>query len=174
MKSEVVEVLLPDAETTFQLGEVVGRNLQAGVTVALIGDLGVGKTCFVRGLARGLDVDDPDAVSSPTYLLVVEHHGPIPLLHMDAYLPDKLRAFLLDGGVDYLAQHSGVVAIEWADQVLDLLPEGRLTVHFDPATDTAAGRRVRMTGALDRYRWLEGFPPGSSPGKIRSDPSTSL
>lgn len=113
---------LPDSDATERLGEEIGRRLVAGTVLGLVGELGAGKTCLVRGLARGLGVDEPDAVTSPTYLLVVEHPGRIPLLHMDAYLPGKLRGFLADGGLDYLADRGGVVAVEWGDRLRDLLP----------------------------------------------------
>ena len=95
-----------------------------------LGALGSGKTCLARGVARGLGVDHPEAVCSPTYLLVVEHPGPRAMLHLDAYLPDKSRAFLLDGGLDYLNEFHGVVVIEWAERLADLLPEESLWVEL--------------------------------------------
>lgn len=158
MDSEFVELWLPDEAATETLGESIGRRLAAGVTVALVGDLGAGKTCLVRGLARGLGVEEPAAVSSPTYLLAVEHPGPIPLLHMDAYLPEKLRAFLLDGGIDYLAAQGGVVAVEWAERIQDLLPADRMTVELLPGGDWQSGRCARISGARSRFPWLKDLP----------------
>src|SRR5678815_3573103 len=109
--------LRADPAATERLGEWLGRQLAAGDTLGLVGDLGAGKTTLVRGLARGLGLDDPDAVSSPTYLLVVEHPGQVRLLHADAYLPGKLSGFLADGGLEYLFDPSAVVVVEWADRV---------------------------------------------------------
>ena len=88
MTGDRVRLALPDdPEATARAGRRVGAALRPGQTVALTGPMGAGKTTFVRGLAAGLQVDEPDEVSSPTYLLVVEHGGPTPLLHADAYLP---------------------------------------------------------------------------------------
>ena len=100
-----IECGLPDADATHALGRAIGARLESGDGVALVGDLGAGKTTLTRGIAEGLGIDDPGAVTSPTYLVVVEHRGPVPLVHVDAYLPEKTRGFLLDGGVDYLGQH---------------------------------------------------------------------
>lgn len=139
---------LADAAATERFGAALGHRLAAGTVVALVGELGAGKTGFVRGMARGLAVDAPDAVASPTYLLSVEHPGPIPLLHMDAYLPGKLAGFLADGGLDYVAGHPGVVAVEWGDRLRDVLPAATIWVHLEPATrDGVDGRLVRLENA---------------------------
>jgi tRNA threonylcarbamoyladenosine biosynthesis protein TsaE len=139
---------LPDTGATERLGEELGRRLLPGAVLALVGDLGAGKTTLVRGLARGLGVDDPEAVASPTYLLVVEHPGPVPLLHMDAYLPGKLRGFLADGGLDYLAERGAVVAIEWADRLPGALPGDPIRLHLTPERrDGIDGRLARLENA---------------------------
>ncbi|MFT4513577.1 MAG: tRNA threonylcarbamoyladenosine biosynthesis protein TsaE [Planctomycetota bacterium] len=140
-----------DPLTTERLGELVGERLQPGDTVALTGSLGAGKTTFVRGLARGLDVDDPDAVSSPTYLLVIEHDGEVPLLHADAYLPAKLEGFLDDGGLEYLFDPSKVVVVEWAEKVRNQLPEKVLWIELSVPPEL--GRNVCM-----RSEQAGGFP----------------
>lgn len=123
MTGASLDLWLADAAETERLGAELGRRLRAGMTLCLVGDLGAGKTCLVRGLARGLRVDDPGAVASPTYLLVIEHPGPVPLVHMDAYLPGKLAGFLADGGLDYLAERHAVVAVEWADRLRASQPD---------------------------------------------------
>jgi len=139
------EVWLPDAHATERFGEELGRRLGPGAVLALVGDLGAGKTCLVRGLARGLGVDDPDAVSSPTYLLAMEHPGPVPLLHLDAYLPAKLQGFLADGGLDYVHDHAGVVAVEWGDRLRAVLPAATVWVTLIPATRNGVdGRRASL------------------------------
>jgi tRNA threonylcarbamoyladenosine biosynthesis protein TsaE len=142
--AEALRLWLPDADATERLGEALGGLLRAGDVLALVGELGAGKTCLVRGLARGLQVDDPGAVASPTYLLVVEHPGPTSLVHMDAYLPAKLRGFLADGGLDYLAERRGVVAVEWGDRVADLLPQRTLWLHLDPASREGVDGRIAL------------------------------
>jgi tRNA threonylcarbamoyladenosine biosynthesis protein TsaE len=142
MTSMHVELHLPaDPEATERLGAWIGARLGPGAVLALVGDLGTGKTTLVRGLARGLALDDPDQVQSPTYLLVVEHQGPIPLRHADAYLPAKLAGFLDDGGLEYLFAADAVVVIEWADRVADHLPKHTLWLELAVAAD--GGRQVR-------------------------------
>ena len=130
-----VRVVLPDAAATGRLGELLGERLRPGEGLALTGELGMGKTCLARGVGRGLGLEDPAGVTSPTYLLVMEHDGPVPMLHIDAYLPTKTRAFLADGGLDYLLASPGVVVVEWADRLADLLPTRTLWVALRPFTE---------------------------------------
>lgn len=139
---------------TERLGEQLGRRLRPGDTLALLGTLGAGKTTLARGLARGLQVDDPDAVASPTYLLVVEHPGPVPLLHADAYLPAKLAGFLADGGLEYLFQPGSVCVLEWADRVVQAVPAGALWLELALAPD--GGRTAVFACARSGdYPWLD-------------------
>lgn len=154
MTDQELRLRLPDDPmATERCGAWLGRNLGPGDTVALVGPLGAGKTTLVRGLARGLGITDPTAVASPTYLLVVEHQGPVPLLHADAYLPAKLAGFLLDGGLEYLFEPRAVVAVEWADRVANFLPERVLWVTLEPAPD--GGRQVGLRpGRPGDFPWL--------------------
>lgn len=146
-----------DPETTVAFGERLGALLRPGDTLALCGELGAGKTTLVRGLARGLGLEDPDGVSSPTYLLVLEHPGRVPLLHADAYLPGKLRGFLADGGLDYLLDTRSVVAVEWADRVRELLPDN--TLWLEIAVSPGAGRRLALRWSdADRLARLAEMP----------------
>jgi len=145
--------LPPVADRTEALGVAIGRRLRAGDVLALVGDLGSGKTTLVRGLARGLGIDEPDAVASPTYLLVVEHAGRVPLLHADAYLPAKLATFLADGGLDYLFQPGVVSVVEWADRVAAAVPSDALWLQFAVAPD--GGRTVVLACAHPAaFAWL--------------------
>lgn len=155
MSADRVEVRfhLPDAAATEALGAALGRRLRPGQGLALCGELGAGKTCVARGVARGLGVDDPDAVASPTYLLAVEHPGPVPMLHVDAYLPEKTRAFLLDGGLDYVDELGGVVVVEWAERLRDLLPAATLWVELAPEPAGRGGRVARL-GGPQAFAWI--------------------
>lgn len=116
-------------EATQDFAANLGQKLQAGMCLALIGPLGAGKTAFVRGLARGLGVPDPRVVSSPTYVLVQEYPGRVPLFHLDLYRMNDPQEELDDLGLDEMLAE-GVVAIEWADRALDALPDTRMEIHF--------------------------------------------
>ena len=112
---------------TEQLGERLGRGLKGGEIVALSGDLGAGKTAFVRGLARGLDVTD--SVKSPTFTIVDEHEGRVPLFHFDMY---RLGGFdeLFDIGWDDYAARGGVCAVEWSENVPEIIDQETITVDI--------------------------------------------
>ncbi|HLW60824.1 MAG TPA: tRNA (adenosine(37)-N6)-threonylcarbamoyltransferase complex ATPase subunit type 1 TsaE [bacterium] len=117
------------AEETQHVGEALGvalRGVAAGeaAVLALGGPLGAGKTCLVQGLARGLGVSG--AVRSPTFTLIHEHRGAIPLVHVDLY---RLDAPDLEGlGLEELLDRPGVVAIEWAERATGVLPPAHLLI----------------------------------------------
>ncbi len=121
------ELVSPSAEDTERAGERLAARLRPGSVVALTGELGVGKTCFVRGLARGLGVSQ--LVSSPTFVLVSEYQGRWPMFHVDAYRTESLTE-LLDLGLDEYLSGDGVTVIEWADKLSALLPTATIWVHL--------------------------------------------
>lgn len=119
---------------TEAIGEKVGASLTPGAVLAYRGDLGMGKTAFTRGLARGLGCTG--RVTSPTFTIVNEYEGRIPLFHFDMYrLPDSDALFDI-GWDDYLARN-GVCAVEWSERVTDALPEGTVwvTIRRHPQHD---------------------------------------
>ena len=125
---------------TRALGETLGRHLTPGTVIALDGELGSGKTCFVQGLAAGLGVADP--VTSPTYALLQSYSGRLDLHHFDAYMEGRERALLQDGGLEWM-HAGGVAAVEWAGRVADVLPLPRLRVRMDHVSESA--RRLSIT-----------------------------
>jgi len=115
---------------TRALGAALGERLPPDSVVALAGELGAGKTCFVQGLAAGLGVREP--VTSPSYALLQSYAGRLELHHLDAWMEGRERSFLLDGGLECL-RDGGVAAIEWADRVRELLPLPLLWVRLEHA-----------------------------------------
>ena len=107
------EILTHSEEETSAAGERLGATLRAGDVVLLYGELGAGKTAFVRGLARGLGASS-DEVSSPTFTLIQEYAGRVTLYHVDLYRLEPRE--IPDLGLEDLVLGEGVVAIEWADR----------------------------------------------------------
>ena len=126
----VVRSATPDE--TIALGERLGRVARPGDLLCLWGELGAGKTQLAKGLARGLGI--PDTVNSPTFILMNEYAGRLPLFHVDLYrLADAADA--LAGGVVDDRQSDGVTVVEWPDRMGDVLPAGRLDVRIEGTGD---------------------------------------
>jgi tRNA threonylcarbamoyladenosine biosynthesis protein TsaE len=113
--------------------------------VSLTGDLGAGKTTLVQGAARGLGVTDP--VLSPTFTLVREYRGSLPIYHLDVYRLDRIQD-VVDLGFDELVDREGVVFVEWGDAIDALLPPEHLQVELTiPENGTGRSLLVTWTGA---------------------------
>lgn len=134
-------------EATRELARRLAALLQAGDFLALTGELGGGKTCFVQGLAAGLNVQG--RVSSPTFVLLHYHSGRLPLLHLDAYRVGSAHE-LRDLGLDDYATTS-VIVLEWADRVPELAPPEALSIRLEYAEE---GRRITLSGRGDRVAAL--------------------
>ncbi|MBI3324047.1 MAG: tRNA (adenosine(37)-N6)-threonylcarbamoyltransferase complex ATPase subunit type 1 TsaE [Candidatus Omnitrophica bacterium] len=136
------EVVAGSVEETQALGERIGVLLQPGDVVALHGELGSGKTTLIQGLARGLGCE-PQQVKSPTFVLVREYAGRIPMIHVDGYrLEGPSAAAGLD--VDLLFAPSTVTVIEWAERLAQLLPPELVEVLLSHVSTNR--RRVRVSG----------------------------
>lgn len=142
-------VISHSVEGTEKLGVELARSLRPGDVLALTGEIGSGKTTFVRGLAQGLGVP-ASSVASPSFVLVRVYRGRIPLVHADLFrlegLPEALSV-----GLEEFYDSDGVMAIEWADKIPGVLPEEFLEVRFealDPETRRLTwiphGRRYQM------------------------------
>ena len=128
-----------DAEGTREAGKALGLRLGAGSVVGLEGPLGAGKTVFVQGVAEALGIDGP--VTSPTYTLICEYEGRMPLYHMDLYrlgTPEEF-AWL---GIEEMIDGDGVCLVEWADRAGDVLPVRTLRVSVAILAD--GGREIRI------------------------------
>ena len=133
-------------EQTQALGRRLGALLQPGDVVALVGQLGAGKTYFVKGIAVGLGVADDRQVNSPTFVLVNEYTGRVPVHHLDVYRlgePEELTAI----GFDEMCTSGGVVIVEWADRVREVMPERTVWVEIE--VTGAEEREMAVTSADD-------------------------
>jgi tRNA threonylcarbamoyladenosine biosynthesis protein TsaE len=121
-----------NAEQTQQLAEELAATLQPGDLITLSGPLGAGKTTFVQGLARGLGC--PSAVTSPTFVLMTEHQGRLPLSHVDAYRLENLcyDAIRDTGVLDAIETGEGVTIIEWPERIEEFLPRPRYAITLIP------------------------------------------
>ncbi|MBM3220662.1 MAG: tRNA (adenosine(37)-N6)-threonylcarbamoyltransferase complex ATPase subunit type 1 TsaE [Candidatus Rokubacteria bacterium] len=119
-------------EETQALGARLAERLKPGDVVALTGELGAGKTCFTQGLARGLGV--AGRAVSPTFVLINEYRGRLPVHHVDAYRTESLTE-LLDLGLEELFSGDGVTIVEWADKLVPLLPPHTIHVHIEGVGD---------------------------------------
>ena len=148
--SKVIDLVSHSSLHTERLGERLGGVARPGDVFALWGELGAGKTVFVRGLARGLKVRGP--VSSPTFVLVNEYEGAVPLYHVDFYRlePRQLGSV---GWEEYL-DLGGVVAVEWPDRAGGALPAERLDVRLEHVAETK--RRVTLEAHGKRAEELLG------------------
>jgi tRNA threonylcarbamoyladenosine biosynthesis protein TsaE len=132
-----------DAHETHALGRRVGALLRAGDVVVLDGELGTGKTVLAKGIAVGLGIREP--VVSPTFTVVREYDGAIPLVHVDVYRLDHLQE-LHDLGLDDMLGGDAITLVEWGTRVSALLPADRLDVLLE-AGDGDDDRVVTMTAA---------------------------
>jgi len=142
---EPVTVYSGSPAETFELGENIGSDLAGGEVLLLTGGLGAGKTLLTKGILNALDFDV--LVTSPSFVLMAEHAGPVPLFHLDLYrLSGAIEA--LESGLADERRGSGVTAIEWADRAAGALPD-HLAVRIDGSGDEP--RRVAVTAATTRY-----------------------
>ncbi|NOX44855.1 MAG: tRNA (adenosine(37)-N6)-threonylcarbamoyltransferase complex ATPase subunit type 1 TsaE [Caldiserica bacterium] len=122
-------VITEGPEETVALGEELAAELRPGDVVALVGELGSGKTTLVQGIARGLFVTD--IVSSASFVLARTYRGKLPLHHLDAYRigsPEELFEVGLDR---YLPPEEGITVVEWADRIYDLIPKEALWITIE-------------------------------------------
>lgn len=131
-------------QETEKIGESLALRLQPGDVIAYLGDLGAGKTAFTRGLARGLGYSG--RVTSPTFTIVNEYEGTLPLFHFDMYrLSDEEELFDI-GWEDYL-NRGGVCAIEWSERIPTALPPETITITITRHPQNDDWRQITIEGA---------------------------
>ena len=133
-------------EETQEIGVRIGCQLRPGDVVALIGDLGAGKTCLTQGIARGAGVYQDQTVNSPSYILINEYAGKIPVYHIDLYRLQRLEDIVALGLEEYL-EGDGICVIEWADRMRELLPENYIQVRITGEDEFIRAIEVTHVGA---------------------------
>ena len=142
-----MEFLSHSTEETEALGTELARSLRRGDVIAYLGDLGAGKTAFTRGLARGLGCTG--RVTSPTFTIVNEYEGPIPLFHFDMYrLGDADELF--DIGWDEYLTRGGICAVEWSERITEEIPADAIIVTICRCPENDEWRRITVEGAEGR------------------------
>jgi len=137
---------------TLALGKKIGESLLPGRLIALTGELGCGKTLLTRGICDGLDVP-LRTVNSPTFVLVNEYKGRLPVFHMDLYRLEGIDDGFEIGIMDYFTRaQEGVMIIEWAEKMSSLLPLDLLRVEFDIIADKK--RRIVFSSNANKFGGL--------------------
>ena len=121
-------------EDTINFGKALGRLLNAGDVLALQGTLAAGKTQLTKGIAQGLGISE--AVTSPTFAIISEYYGRLPLSHMEGYRLSSPEDFL-DLGVEDMLYGQGVCIIEWSEKIMSELPASTILIHIEPEEDSS-------------------------------------
>ena len=135
---------------TEKIGHIIGQTLVKRDIVALIGDLGAGKTCLTRGLAMGLGLPLPQKVTSPSYTLINEYEGYTPIYHIDLYRIDQCED-VWDLGLDEYLEGEGVCIIEWANIILQELPSHAIEIKLSWLDENRRSIETKNTVDLSTY-----------------------
>jgi tRNA threonylcarbamoyladenosine biosynthesis protein TsaE len=135
-------------EETQKLGEELGRSLAPGSIVALIGELGSGKTTLVQGIGKGLGISS--LIKSPSFVIIHEYAGSVPLYHFDLYRIAHKEEVVSLGYEDYFYQKKGIVVIEWAEKIVGLLPTEYLKIELE--ITNSSKRRITLRAYSSFYR----------------------
>ena len=116
-------------EETQILGEQLGKTLKPGDVIALTGDLGTGKTCLTQGIARGVGIAPDEIVCSPSYILINEYNGTVPIYHIDLYRLENQMEIADLGLIEYV-ESDGICIIEWAERMENALPKDCVKINI--------------------------------------------
>ncbi len=142
-RTKQMEQITRSPEETQALGEKIGRKLREGDVVALIGELGAGKTCLTQGLGLGLGVDPNLYLTSPSFTLIKEYRGRLRVYHIDLYRLNSIKEVYELGFEEYF-YGSGVTIVEWADRIETLLPPEHVRIEIEVVSENE--RRIKLTG----------------------------
>ena len=141
-------VISGSVEETVSLGKELALGLAGGEVVVLTGPLGAGKTCFIKGMALGLGIKE-DEIKSPSFTLVNEYYGRLPLFHFDLYRMGKLDEMREIGWDEYLMR-DGIIAVEWGEKAEEYLPAERIEVDFEILSEDSREITIRFIGREKR------------------------
>jgi tRNA threonylcarbamoyladenosine biosynthesis protein TsaE len=136
-------------DQTLRVGRRLGEILSGGAFIALIGSLGAGKTLLTKGIAGGLGVEDLGEVTSPTFVLVNEYRGCVPIYHIDLYRLESFAEVEAIGWDEWIGG-PGVTLVEWAEKMEDDLPEERVEVHLQWAGEEKRRLLFKGRGRMGR------------------------
>lgn len=159
MSAKHIRITTHSVTETRQLGQTLGAAIRQAAIIALSGELGSGKTAFVQGLAKGLDVSENDYITSPTFTLINEYTGRHCLFHVDLYRIEHISE-LEDIGLDEVLHQDAVIAIEWADKLSKDTLSDHLALQF------------KITG--EESRQIEIFAYGHQAGNLLKALPTSI
>lgn len=145
------EIISTSPKETISIARKLGGLLGKGEILALVGELGSGKTTFIKGLGLAVGAKDSLDINSPTFVLIKEYAFRIPLYHIDAYRIKNPLEMEMAGFDEYLGLDRGIVAVEWADRLMSILPENYLKIEFEHISRIK--RRLRFSASKNsRYQ----------------------
>jgi tRNA threonylcarbamoyladenosine biosynthesis protein TsaE len=146
-----IEILSASVNKTIKIAQLLGSKLKKGDILALSGELGSGKTCFTTGLARGLGVSKAYRITSPTFTLINEYQAKYNLYHFDLYRLKGYSEFEELGYEEYFSG-KGVVVIEWAEKIAEVLPQRAFLIKFYYVDENS--RKISIQGPKRRIKEL--------------------
>ena len=137
-------VVTASPEETIRIGKELAKSLGPNTVIALMGDLGAGKTTLVKGIALGLEIDE--VITSPTFVIISEYDGRLPLFHMDLYRISGVDEFI-ELGAEELFYSGGITVIEWSERIRSILPPDSIRIHI--AFDSDPSKRIISGEGID-------------------------
>lgn len=149
-KVKTLDIVLRGLEDTNEFGIMLGRAMKKGDILCLNGDLGAGKTTMTKSIGKGLGVEE--YITSPTFALINQYSGRIPVYHFDVYRLENADE-LIDLGFDEYFYGNGVCIIEWADKIEKMIPQERIVIDIEKGS-AQDERIVRVSGHGNRYEQI--------------------
>jgi tRNA threonylcarbamoyladenosine biosynthesis protein TsaE len=144
-----LQIITHSPEETKLWGERLGKLLEPGALICLIGELGTGKTCFIQGLSKGVGVKEHQYVASPTFVMMMEHEGRMPFYHFDLYRLEDPEELMELGCLDFI-YGQGVAAVEWAEKAPEIFTGERIEIYLERLSDNERSLNLIPVGMKSR------------------------